>query len=182
MNSHMNQSKGSAINHFGALSFHRPAATPTTATITSNAYAHSIGQGKTKISSKNPSGFVTHFSIMGGLPNFSRDRPRNTPNRTAKIFCHNPSSVPEFFGLATCGGADGFCPTFITDAISTNQLPAPVLPEHSCTASDESAPLLAVSPPRPPPKPPPPLAQFPQSPETSIVPNFHFEFRTSNFE
>src|SRR5258705_1492922 len=135
MNSHMNQSKGSAINHFGALSFHRPAATPTTATITSNAYAHSIGQGKTKINSKNPCGFVTHSSIMGGFPNFSRDSPRNAPNRTAKIFCHSPSSAPEVFGLATCGGADGFCPTFITDATSTNETPTPLLPVHVWNAN-----------------------------------------------
>src|SRR5262245_51053171 len=116
---------------------------------------------------------------MGGFPNLSRHSPRNAPKRIAKIFCGNPSSVLEIFALATCGGADGFCPTFITDAISTNPPPARALPERSYRASVESAQSPANFPLHPPPKSVPLLSHFPQPPEILTVPILHFAFRTS---
>ena len=36
-------------------------------------------------------GEVIHFSVVGGLPNFSRHSPRNAPNRPAKIRGSNSS-------------------------------------------------------------------------------------------
>src|SRR5262245_28857883 len=116
---------------------------------------------------------------MGGFPNLASDSPRNAPNKPAKTRCHTPSSAPEVFRLATCGGADGFCPTFITDAISTNQPPAPALPEHSCGASVESVPSPANSPTLAPAKSVLLPAHFPQPPEILIIPILQFEFRIS---
>src|SRR5882724_8064844 len=119
--------------------------------------------------------------MIGGFPNFNRESPRNTPKHTAKTLSRKPSPSAERFPLATCGRADGFCPTFITDAISTNQPPAPMPLGHLCKASVESAPSPADFPTHPPPKSDLRPARFPQSPETSINPLFDFELSTLDF-
>src|SRR6266568_7389176 len=63
--------------------------TPTALTRPKSQYAQPMGQGVPSRSSRKPPGEVTHFSMMGGLPNLSRDRPKNPPKSAAKTRSNN---------------------------------------------------------------------------------------------
>ena len=58
--------------------------TPTALTRHKSQCAQPMGQGVPSRSSRKPPGDVTHFSMMGGLPNLSSDRPKNPPKIAAK--------------------------------------------------------------------------------------------------
>src|SRR6516162_7105225 len=49
------------------------------------------------MNSKMSVGTVTHFSMIGGLPNFSKASPSKAPNRAAKILCTDSLEL-EFAG------------------------------------------------------------------------------------
>jgi hypothetical protein len=106
MNCHPSQTNGSAINHLGAAAFQRATAIPTTPTSTNSPYAQPIGHGYPSRKSHHPSGAVTHFSVMGGFPNFSSVNPRNAPNTPAKMDGNNCSvRVPAGCGFGFMGEA-----------------------------------------------------------------------------
>src|SRR6266853_4371412 len=66
---------------------------PTALTKPRSQYAQPMGQGVPSRSSRKPPGKVTHFSMMGGLPNLSRDRPKNPPKSAAKTRGNNTSEL-----------------------------------------------------------------------------------------
>src|ERR1051325_10090260 len=120
--------------------------------------------------------------MIGGFPNFSSDSPRKAPNKAAKVRSHNSALSTGAFPLATCRrGADGFVPTFITNAISTNQLPTPMPPERWCKASVESAPPPEGFPTPAPWKSARPPAHFLRFAGISIIRPFDFGFWTLDF-
>src|SRR6266853_2572237 len=67
--------------------------TPTALTKPKSQYAQPMGQGVPSRSSRKPPGKVTHFSMMGGLPNLTRDRPKNPPKSAAKTRGNNTSEL-----------------------------------------------------------------------------------------
>src|ERR1700677_2637572 len=86
-------------------------------------------------------GQVTSFSMMIGLPNFSSDKPSNTPNDPANAPA-SASFVPAPVDFPKGRGSLPFFIGWLTNSASTNRPPTPEPPAHSSPATAAFVPSL----------------------------------------